>query len=50
MKKPSNNIHTERLALRISKDLLERIKTKAKAYGLSASGFVRMVLSRETEK
>lgn len=48
MKRQSNSTHTERLTIRISKELLEAVNLKAKDYGLSVSSFVRMLIARET--
>ena len=48
MKKQSNSIHTERLTIRISKEILEAASLKAKSCGLSVSSFVRMLIARET--
>ena len=50
MQKPSRNTHTERFTLRISRDLLDRVCRKAQESGLSASAYIRMVLSRETKQ
>ncbi|MBO5319482.1 MAG: ribbon-helix-helix protein, CopG family [Ruminococcus sp.] len=49
MKKQSNSTRSERLVIRISKELLDRVKEKAKENGLSVSSFVRMLLKRETK-
>lgn len=44
MKKQSNSIYTEILKIRISKDLLQTLKNKAKDKELSLSALVRMIL------
>lgn len=44
MKKQSNSIHTERLAIRISKSLLQQLKQKAKDNEMSVSAYVRMII------
>lgn len=49
MKEPSKSTRTERLTLRISTELLDRIKRKARESDLSVSSFVRMVLHKETK-
>ena len=49
LKEQSNSTHTERLTLRISRDLFDRVKAKAKEHELSVSAFVRMILKRETK-
>ena len=61
MKRKSNSTHTERLTIRISKELLEAALTiriskelleaanlEAKRCGLSVSSFVRMLIAKET--
>ena len=50
MKEPLNSTHTERLTIRISRELLRKVAEKARESGLSVSSCVRMVLSRETKK
>ena len=47
MKKQSNNTHTERLTIRISKDLLEKIQERAGAQEMSVSAYVRACLLKE---
>ena len=46
MKKQSNSIHTERLTIRISKNLLQQLKQKAKDNEMSVSAYVRMILKQ----
>ena len=41
---------TERLTLRISKELLEKVKNKAVENEMSESAWVRMVLKKEIKK
>lgn len=48
MKKESQSMNTERLTIRISKELLEAAVQKSMDCGLSVSSFVRMLIARET--
>lgn len=50
MKKQSNSIHTERLTVRTSKELLEQVRKQARENEMSVAAYVRMVLKRETRK
>lgn len=50
MKKQSNSTYTDILKIRISKDLLQSLKKRAKEKELSLSGFVRMVLKEALDK
>lgn len=50
MKKQSRLTNTERLTLRVSADLMNRAREKAREYGLSISAFVRMLISKEISK
>ena len=45
MKKQSNSTHSERMVIRISKDLLDRVKEKAKENELSVAAFVKLCLN-----
>ena len=49
LKKQSSNTNSERLTLRISKDLMAAAKQAAATYGLSLSAFVRMLIARELD-
>ncbi len=50
MKKRLKAIHTERLTLRISNELLEQLKTKARENEMSVAAYVRMILKKEIKK
>ena len=39
--------HTERLTLRISKELLEKVKAKAKDNEMSVAAYIRMLLKKQ---
>lgn len=42
--------HTERLTIRISKELLERVKDMARENEMSVAAYVRMILKKEIKK
>ena len=44
MKEQSKGIHTERLTIRVSRKLLERIRRRARAKEMTVSTYVRMVV------
>lgn len=50
MKERLKPIHTERLQLRISKELLEKVKAKARENEMSIAAYVRSVLKNELKK
>lgn len=50
MKNESKAIHTERLVIRVSKELSEKIKRAAKENEMSKSAYVRMILRNEVQK
>ena len=50
MKMKSIGENTERLTLRISKELMDSARAKARGYGLSLSSFVRMVIAKAVGK
>ena len=50
MKKESQSMNTERLTIRISKELLEAAVQKSMDCGLSVSSFVRMLIAKEVKK
>ena len=50
MKERLKSIHTERLQLRISKELLEKVKAKALDNEMSVAAYVRLALKNEIKK
>ena len=50
MKKRLKATYTERLTIRISKELLEKVKNKAVEHEMSESAWVRMILKKEIKK